>query len=201
MTVVDLGASIGYYTLLASRLVGPSGHVYSFEPDPEANHYLRRNIKENRCENIVVVDKAAAELTQTVSFVRPELERGFVSAGQKGSMTIEATTMDAFFGGLGWPDVHIVKMDIEGSEESALLGMGDLVRRNPTIQIIMELNQQAMRRAGRTWNQLMATLKDLGFSSGYVIELDRTMELEAFSGSRAIHNLLLSRSRPSAPIG
>jgi hypothetical protein len=57
MTFVDLGASIGYYTLLASRLVGTTGHVFAFEPDPETYAYLKKNVSRNQCTNVETVRK------------------------------------------------------------------------------------------------------------------------------------------------
>lgn len=192
MTVVDVGANIGYYTLLASRLVGAEGRVYSFEPDPEAYTYLERNVSLNQCTNVAAVRKAAGNHVGSLGFIRPGPERGFVSTLGPQAISIDAVTLDAFFGGLAWPAVHLIKIDIEGSEEQALLGMQELVRRNPTIRIIIELNTDALARAGRTLEQLIATLGRLGFTNGYLIEQRRTLPLSSLlPGSRAVHNLLL----------
>lgn len=79
MTMVDLGANIGYYTLLASRLVGRSGRVYAFEPDPENHQYLLRNIVANGCRNVTVVEKAVYNITGTMTFLRdPHGAAGFL---------------------------------------------------------------------------------------------------------------------------
>jgi FkbM family methyltransferase len=193
MTVVDLGANIGYYTLLASRLAGAEGRVYAFEPDFEAYKYLQRNVSRNQCTNVAAIHKAAGNTVGTLSFIRPGPERGFVSHSGPQAISIDAVTLDAFFGQLGWPAVHLIKMDIEGSEEQALLGMQELVRRNPTIRMIIELNTDALSRAGRTLEQLIQTLGRLGFSNGYLIEQRRTLRLRSLlPGSRAVHNLLLA---------
>lgn len=195
MTVVDLGANIGYYTLLASTLVGSEGHVYAFEPDLEAFEYLQTNIARNQCPNVVPLNMAAGDNVEAVSFVRPGPERGFVSALQPRDTSVQATTLDAFFGRLGWPTVNLIKIDIEGAELPALVGMQELVRRNAAIQIIIELNTDAITRAGRTLEELIKTLNRLGFSTGYLIEQRRRLELRSLlPGSRAVHNLLLSGS-------
>lgn len=196
MTVVDLGANIGYYTLLASRLVGAEGHVYAFEPDLEAFKYLQTNIARNQCANVVPVNVAAGDTIEAVSFVRPGPERGFVSTSQPHDTSVQATTLDAFFGRLAWPAVDLIKIDIEGSELQALLGMQELVRRNPAIQLIIELNTEAITRAGHTLEELIETLNRLGFSSGYLIEQRKRMRLRSLlPGSRAVHNLLLGGPR------
>jgi len=193
MTVVDLGANIGYYSLLSSRLVGDEGHVYAFEPDPEAFTYLELNVSLNQCTNVAAINKAVADKVGALSFVTAGPERGFVSTLEADSISIKAVTLDAFFGGLEWPPVHLIKIDIEGFEEQALLGMQELVQRNPTIRIIIELNTDALSRAGRSLEQLVETLIVLGFSSGYLIEQRRSLRLrDLLPGSRAVHNLLLS---------
>jgi FkbM family methyltransferase len=192
MTVVDLGANIGYYTLLASRLVGADGRVYAFEPDPDAYAYLERNVAHNRCTNVVAVNQAVGNRVDAVGFVRMGPERGFIAERQPSSIPVDATTLDVFFGRLDWPAVHLVKIDIEGSEEVALAGMQELLRRNSTIQIVVELNLDAISRAGSTLARFVATLEGLGFSSGYLIEQHRHLQLRSLlPGSRAVHNLLL----------
>src|SRR5689334_5897732 len=78
MTVVDLGANIGYYTLLASRLVGPSGVVYAFEPDPLMFEYLTGNVARNRCGNVIAVDVAVTDRIGRAPFVSAQRVRGWV---------------------------------------------------------------------------------------------------------------------------
>lgn len=59
--VVDIGAHIGYYTLMLARIVGPCGKVYAFEPDPENFTLLQRNVKENGYRNVVLLQKAVSD--------------------------------------------------------------------------------------------------------------------------------------------
>src|SRR5438105_12803523 len=74
--IVDLGANTGYYTLVASKLVGSSGRVYAFEPDPAMFGYLTRNIALNACENVTAVQQAVSDRVGSASFIRQEQERG-----------------------------------------------------------------------------------------------------------------------------
>jgi FkbM family methyltransferase len=197
MMVVDLGANAGYYSLLASGLVGSSGHVYAFEPDPENFDYLSRNLEINGCGNVTALRKAAADHVGTQSFLRSDPERGFLSAGTQGgdSITVETTSLDAFFASAGWPSVHVVKMDIEGSESAALEGMAMLSRQNPHLQLIMEFNLTTMQRVGADPSKLCKTLMKLGFSTGKVVEQD----LKAFSLaeglpiSHSVFNILVTK--------
>jgi FkbM family methyltransferase len=197
MTFLDLGASIGYYTLLASRLTGPAGRVFAFEPDSEAYEYLEHNVQANRLENVVAVRKAVTNRSVTMSFTRPELERGFLinaSTGVgTGVGTVDTVSLDDFFRALGWPRVDLIKLDIEGSESSALWGMAELLERNRGVRLIMELNADALTRAGSSVTELVTTLKKLAFSKAFLIERRREVAVEGLIRSTAaVHNLLLT---------
>lgn len=196
MVVVDVGANVGYYSLLASRLVGASGRVYAFEPDPVAFTYLAKNLDLNGCKNVVAVAQAISDATATMKFVRdPHGAEGFLMrrALTEGTLPVQAITLDRFFASQGWPTVHLVKMDIEGGEEAALIGMRELRRRNSSMRLIMEFNLGSLRRAGASPSSLAASLLDTGFSRGRVIEQGmKTFSVsDAFPRSRATHNLLL----------
>lgn len=197
MTVVDLGANIGYYTLLASRLVGISGRVYAFEPEPICYEYLQRNIVTNGCRNVVAVEKAVSNRTGEAHFIASKATRGRVSvlSTDTPSSVVQAVTMDDFFAEEGWPPVGLVKLDIEGSERAALQEMRGLSSRSPRLKLIMELNMSAMRQAGVTPQDVASTLLELGFHKGYIIEQDLKpfSVARTFPMSRAIYNLLLTK--------
>src|SRR5438067_10383948 len=61
MGIVDIGANVGYYTLLSSRLVGPTGRVFAFEPAPDVYPYLQRNLALNECFNVVTRSLAVTD--------------------------------------------------------------------------------------------------------------------------------------------
>jgi FkbM family methyltransferase len=174
MTLVDAGASVGYYTLLGSRLVGHTGRVYSFEPEAEVHRYLELNVERNAVANVVTIRKALAERTSLAVFIPSALEGGFISSRQASkapAVTIETVSLDSFFEALGWPSVDLIKLDVEGAEGSVLDGMPELSKRNPQLRLIMEFNRITMKRSGRTAAGVSAALTRLGFDSAYVIEL------------------------------
>jgi FkbM family methyltransferase len=194
MTVVDLGANIGYYTLLASRLVGAQGRIYAFEPDTTAHSYLVRNIGGNQCGNVVVINKAVGSFSGVVNFVSQGPERGFVSQTAYGTTSVDQVSLDTFFGQLDWPSVDFIKIDTEGGEENVLIGMAGVIARNPDLKIIMELNRAATSHAGSSLANLIGVLGRAGFDTGYLIEQRREVPLtRLLPGSRAVHNLLLSK--------
>jgi FkbM family methyltransferase len=109
--VYDIGAWIGPYTLLASKLVGPSGRVISFEPDPAAREQLERNLGLNGAANVAVFPLALSDRNGTA-----RLSGGGSEAvvGATGDVEIETMTLPDFIAREGAPDV--VKLDIEGGE-------------------------------------------------------------------------------------
>lgn len=173
MTFVDVGSYVGYFTVLAAGLVGPSGRVFSFEPDPLPFEYLLRNVAANGYDNVVAVNKALSRRRETLSLVRdptgPETFTTDISGGGR-VVTVEATSLDEFFAANRWPSVDAIKMNIEGAELRALQGMRQLSLLNPKLWLVMEHNPAALRRAGATPSALTAILHDLGFARAQIVE-------------------------------
>ena len=136
MLVVDGGANMGGYSLLASRRAGPAGRVFSFEPDPR--NFARLAARVRRCANVRPIPKAIADKSgQSLLFLDTfhaghSLVDGRV--GERGIL-VEVTSLDDFVRELGLPGLDVVKLDIEGAELLALDGMQQLLRgaRRPVI--------------------------------------------------------------------
>lgn len=77
---------------------------------------------------------------------------------------VDATSLDEFFRGKGWPPVHVVKMDIEGAETAACEGMKELSLRNPDMKLIVEVNFQNLVGTGVTLEKLFGSIQACGFS-------------------------------------
>lgn len=200
MTVVDVGASIGYYTLLASRLVGALGRVYAIEPDPEAYYYLRRNVISNNCNNVVTMNLAIWNRAAKASFVRKDRERGFLSPNPVASTmaTVETITLDDFITKVGCPRVDVIKLDIEGCETAALQGMQEISKRNPHLQVIMEYDVANLRQCSTSPEDLMTAIQALGFQNGFIIERKQSFSIgRTIPMSQALHNLLLRKEQIS----
>lgn len=172
MCVVDVGAHLGYYTLLASKLVGSSGRVYAFEPDPMHFPYLVRNIEDNGCDNVRAEQLAVSDSTGQSPFFSQSAEGGSsLFRRPVGSRTtlVQTTTLDDYFDRTGWRTVDLVKMDIEGGETAALEGMVRLSQMNPQIKIVMEFEPRAMRAAMVSPEDLFSVLRRLGFRKYHAI--------------------------------
>ena len=172
MTVVDVGANIGYYTLTASRLAGDKGRVYAFEADTDAFTFLQQNLTKNNCQNVVPICEAVSNEAGTALFYRPEPERAYIvnDSSSEIGQTVSTTSLDDFFAQRDWPTVDVIKMDIEGEEQAALQGMKELSRRNPSLQMILEFNMSAIERSGNNPVSVISTLKELGFIKAQIIE-------------------------------
>lgn len=145
--VVDVGANIGYYTLLGAKLVGKSGRVFAFEPDPELAALLRRGIVENGFENVTLVEKAVSDSSGVATlFMSNGLKdnRCYYAGGKKKRITVETVKLDDFFENS--QRIDMMKIDIEGFELRAMKGARDTLAR--TEAIITEFFPFGLRLAG-----------------------------------------------------
>jgi len=169
MTFVDVGAHIGYYSLLASIKVGPKGKIYSFEPEPNNYNFLIRNIMLNDCKNIFAIQKAVADFTGKANFVIAPYSVSHSlypdeTVPNIATIQVEVVSLDDFFSQLGWPKVDVVKMDIEGAEVRALRGMKGLCKRCPDLILITEFKPRRLRAAGSSEEEFFDVLGVLGFN-------------------------------------
>ena len=128
---VDGGANMGFYTVLASRVVANAGRVYSVEMIPETADRLRAHVAENRLANVTVVERAlSARAGETVRAAMPAGRWGMASIvrdGEAGVRDIETTTLDAML--QDEPRVRLIKLDLEGAELLALAGAAETLRK------------------------------------------------------------------------
>jgi FkbM family methyltransferase len=123
----DVGANVGYYTLLASVLVGPSGRVVAFEPDPRNVSRLREHVRLNGADNVTIVDVAVADASGSERFAGDRGGLGGALAESGGERVRTVTLDDAVAGGL--PAPGYVKIDVEGAEFRVLSGARRLLER------------------------------------------------------------------------
>lgn len=182
MTVVDVGAHVGYYTLLFSKLVGSIGKVFSFEPSPEFYDVLLSNLKLNRLRNVIPVKKAVADFCGHSWLYHEPLGGGsslYLVHSYREPITVDVVTLDAFFSEFGWPNIDLIKLDVEGAELAVLRGARIVMRRNPNLILILELNPSALRAAGVTVSDFFDALYDYGFGRITVIAGNRILSKDA----------------------
>ena len=161
--VLDLGANMGYFTLLAARLVGKEGKVYAFEPQPTNYSLLVKNIELNGYDNVVPLQKAVSNTSGLVKLFISDEDIGnstiFQYGGDRESVEVEAVTLDDFFKDKEHR-VDVIKMDVEGAEMAALLGMDRIIRENKDLKIFSELYPELMMAMGYSPEDFVRKLMD-----------------------------------------
>ncbi len=176
MVVVDAGANVGQYSLLASARVGSAGRVHSFEPVPETFSRLRDAVTDNSIGNITLNPLALWHREEAIRLGMPERminNRGAFSAGASHSdpdaIEANAIRLDTYAGTRELTRLDFIKFDIEGAETNAIRGARETLSRfRPTI--LMEVCPLALSRLGTSVEELwheMRTLDYRGWRLGY----------------------------------
>ncbi|MCX4246891.1 FkbM family methyltransferase [Paraliomyxa miuraensis] len=166
--VVDVGANIGYYTLLAARLVGETGHVYAFEPEPEAFALLERNVALNGYDNVTLVDKALGREAGRLQLYLAKNNRGdhriYDPTGRRSSIDVDVIALDAYLDERGIERVNLLKVDTQGAECSILDGARRTIASHPELGIVMEFTPHSLAQLGDEPRRCLQTLVDTGYS-------------------------------------
>ena len=167
MTAVDIGAHVGYYTLLFSRLVGEAGEVFAFEPEAENFEMLQKNVALNGPRNVTLMRKAVSNgpgpVLLHLSLGNPGGHSIFPIPSYHRTIEVESVSLDDYMDAIGRKIVDVVKIDVEGAEYVVLLGMTRSLQRNHDIQVVMEYSPHMLRNAGFHPSDPLRLLADLGF--------------------------------------
>jgi FkbM family methyltransferase len=153
--VWDVGANVGFFTLLAARLAGPQGRVVAVEPVPRNLELLRRHLSLNRVGNVTVVPRAMADAVGTARFdARASPSMGHLATS--GGIEVHTTTVDELVAS-GVPAPHVIKMDIEGAESRAIAGAAQTLRSHRP-RLLLSTHGWAQHQA------CLAALEALGYA-------------------------------------
>lgn len=172
--VIDIGANIGWFTILSASLIGPRGRVYAFEPRDSTYLYLQKSVAANsyldrvRCFQLGLSNKSSV---QYVSWSPNSNNRGgtYLSSSElKGFDQHQITTVPLDM--LQLTNVDFIKIDVEGFESRVLNGaIRTLLNFKPII--LCEINfEQLIKVGGSDYKQLGATLADMGYDSYFLID-------------------------------
>jgi len=195
MVVVDVGAHVGYFSLIAARKVGSGGKVFSFEPDPINYELLQRNIDLNGYTNVTTVNAAVADEIGTRTLFQTALDSGRHSTyhhglPENGSVEVETWTLDAFWESQDWPTVDLIKVDVEGAEVDVLNGMAVLREKMLGVQLIIEFNPALLESAGVESFAFLEKLSSCGFRIACINERQGVIPLEGLSIKELVTGLL-----------
>ena len=187
MVVLDIGANIGYYTLLAARLVGIEGKVFAFEPDPYNSSLLYKNIEVNGYTNIVLVQKAVFSWSGKMELFLDKKNLGghslsMANVNKGNSIITEVTRIDDFFKNSTFK-IDLVKMDVQGLEMKVIEGMGNVIKENKGIKIIFEFWPWGLQNADSSPRAFLNKLVEYGF---------KLYEIEPYLKPVSINQLLNS---------
>jgi FkbM family methyltransferase len=164
INVIDIGANIGYYTILAARRIG-NGVVFSFEPEPFNFSLLQKNCDENQLRNVRLYRLALSDKRSRSQLYLSPTNSGGHSLFRRGrifpSIAVETSSLDLILPDI---DVGVVKIDVEGSELQVLRGMRNTIRKNKNIRMIVEYNPFLLLQAGVGADYLLNEIESLGFS-------------------------------------
>jgi FkbM family methyltransferase len=212
MTLVDVGAHIGYFSLIGAGLVGKNGTVYAFEPQPDNYRNLSRNINMNKLSGKVIAElKAVTNCSGKTKFCvckDDSINSSLVSSNvftRKRFIDIETVSLDEYFGNKTDVMIDVLKIDVGGSEGQIIDGSSRLLTEKRIRTIFLEYWPFGLINAGYDPDSLLAKLHECGFKIKFAREisdqsntpltLDGEMGIPEFNkmvGEKSIYNLIFT---------
>lgn len=181
MNVLDIGANIGLYSIVADKIIGPTGRVFAFEPSSETYKRLLANLSLNKTSSVYPVKIALGDIVEERTlkrdpgygdghryFVNRENENMQPSSNPDDSGDIESvktTTLDQYMyeGNNESLCIDVMKMDVEGNEYSVFRGARKILTDNPDIALAFECTPHGCQYAGHTQEDVFRFLREFGF--------------------------------------
>ena len=166
---LDVGANEGYFSIIASKLVGKSGRVLSVEPQGRLQEVIYRNMELNSAFNIHVFQLAISDISGTARIsLLPDMNTGgsglFAATKYKiPTQIVPQVTLSGFIDLLDVTKIKLMKLDIEGFEYEAVLGSRDLFASEVIESIALELHPSILAQRGKSGEEIVAFLEDCGY--------------------------------------
>ena len=177
---LDLGANIGWYTVLGSFITGDRGRVYAFEPDKNNFALLEQNCQINNCNNTVLENYIVSDITGTERLYRNPENFGDHSLGKNTHLRcfnyhteshcdIKSLRLDQYFDYENFSAIALIKMDTQGSEPKIVRGLEKLLTKHrPTI--IMEYSPGHIYDVGNSPFEIFAFIENFRYQPYHIIE-------------------------------
>jgi FkbM family methyltransferase len=173
---LDIGANVGYYTVLASTRVAPEA-IWAVEAHPDNVKVLTEQLRLNRLEAVSVLARALGAISGQVRFSADARETGSVTERSDAStFVVEMCTLDSWLEPRARPPVIFAKIDVEGSELEVLAGASGLLGAGAVAVWLFELSAPNLARHGRTAADLVGCFARHGYDFYLWNESDRTIE-------------------------
>jgi FkbM family methyltransferase len=193
-TFVDVGANIGFFTLLAAARVGAAGRVVALEPHPEIAAVLRGNVAMNALPNVQVMQLAAADAAGTATLAGFEGGNWGVSTIAHGSaegapaFEVRCAPLDEVLREAGVQTAELVKVDVEGAEPRVLRGMRDGLRAGRYHRVLVELHPWEWADAPAEFGEMAEEMRTAGYR-GWLVHESTEAARRAYYGARAAPSL------------
>jgi FkbM family methyltransferase len=186
-TFIDVGAHVGYFSMLAAALVGPKGRVISFEPDTSNYAHLLEHIERNTAGQVLPVAMAVGAEPRVADFFVNDDNDGGHGLWEVGNHPFNArtreaprtrkvflTTLDDFIGPSGSRGVKAIKIDAEGSEVAVLAGARRMLEQLSVPFVVAEINRFALKAMGTSEAALRGFMTMLGYET-YLFQPGQTV--------------------------
>jgi FkbM family methyltransferase len=213
-TFVDVGAHVGYFSMLAGGLVGPTGRVVSFEPEERNYQQLLGHIESNGLRQVTAINAAVGERVGKAEFhFNSDNDGGHAlwdvgehdgnpqSRGGPVVRQVDIVSLDSILDDDTISPPRVIKIDAEGAEHSVVLGARSLLSRHPIAFVIAEINHFGLERMGTSERALRQTMTELGYETyGFEPQNRRIVRLadDQYIGGNYVFNLVFRHPEAAA---
>jgi FkbM family methyltransferase len=176
-TFIDVGAHFGYYSTLASKLVGAAGHVVAVEPIDEFHRNLRHVLKLNNCDNVRTIERAATRCREDLSLWlggsenlgntslhQDHVTQSYHRDHQVRNVAVSGDSLPALLTDAELEQASLIKIDVEGAESAVVEGLaGSLKRLRADVEIVMEVSPRILGETGHSVAEAVKPLVEEGF--------------------------------------
>ena len=170
MTALDVGAHHGYYTLLASTLVGSQGRVIAFEPSPRERIRLERHVRINKCTNVQIEPLALASEKSRADLYLVEGSEDYCNSlrppavrSPTKTVPVEVTSLQEFLSHQRMGPIDFIKLDVEGAELEVLKGAGEALQNQPRPVLMVEVYESRTEPWGYRSREIVQLLSKAGY--------------------------------------
>lgn len=164
--VLDIGANIGYFTLIFANIVGETGRVFAFEPDPTNFDLLKKNVEINGYQNVVLEQKALSnkigKADLYLSKTNMASHRIFKAGDKRRSIEIDVITLDEYFKNFN-KKINFIKIDVEGVEPAVIQGGLKTLEKQDKIHIMIEFFPLWIKKFGIEPKEFLEMLTKYNF--------------------------------------
>jgi FkbM family methyltransferase len=196
---LDVGANLGWYSVLLDRLSAPGARIFAFEPDPESYRLLLANLAANGAARVTAVNQAVGASPGSAELYRYRTtnigRHSLLHHNPQGRVRVAVTTLADFWqrAGLGGKSIRFLKVDVEGYEYFVLQGAGDLLERCACLQL--EYSPDSFPSAGLDAGAMIELLRRAGLTASVFMNGElRPISYAEVARLDSQHDLILTRA-------